>query len=95
MRKPKIKMCSCGAAKTAHGRTQYCSACYRRRAAQQYKIRPMVARALWLGELVRQPCEVCGATRTDGHHDDYSKPLEVRWLCRAHHAAAHSHGARA
>lgn len=33
-------------------------------------------------------CEVPGCDRSDvhGHHDDYSKPLEVRWLCPAHHA---------
>jgi hypothetical protein len=38
------------------------------------------------GKIVRGPCEVCG--RTDlihGHHEDYTKPLEVRWLCRTHH----------
>lgn len=42
--------------------------------------------AVKAGKIVRQPCEVCGATgRVHGHHDDYSKPLEVRWLCPAHH----------
>ena len=41
------------------------------------------------GKLVRQPCEKCGAEKTHGHHDDYSKPLDVRWLCSSCHAAEH------
>lgn len=36
------------------------------------------------GVLVRQPCEVCGS-KAQAHHNDYSKPLEVRWLCPLHH----------
>lgn len=36
-------------------------------------------------------CEVCGTTDAviHGHHDDYSKPLEVRWLCAACHRQWH------
>jgi hypothetical protein len=45
--------------------------------------------ALRSGLLVRQPCEVCGDEKVDGHHDDYTKPLEVRWLCRKHHLEYH------
>lgn len=45
--------------------------------------------AIERGELTRQPCEVCGATRVDAHHDDYSRPLDVRWLCRGHHLQIH------
>lgn len=42
------------------------------------------------GRLTRGPCEVCGAPRAQGHHDDYRQHLTVRWLCVKHHAAWHS-----
>lgn len=41
------------------------------------------------GKIRRQPCEVCGDPKVHGHHDDYSKRLEVRWLCSVHHAQVH------
>lgn len=43
------------------------------------------------GKLIRQPCEVCGAAKAQAHHDDYGKPLDVRWLCTTHHAEWHKH----
>lgn len=42
------------------------------------------------GRLQRQPCEVCGNKYSHGHHDDYDKPLSVRWLCPVHHAEWHN-----
>jgi len=52
--------------------------------------RSRVSNALRDGRLVRQPCEVCQATaRVQAHHDDYSKPLDVRWLCFTHHREHH------
>jgi len=49
-----------------------------------------VNRAVASGKLSREPCEVCGKPDgIHGHHDDYSKPLEVRWLCRKHHDEWH------
>lgn len=50
-------------------------------------------RAILSGALVRQPCEVCGNPKVDAHHVDYSRPLDVRWLCRRHHADAHKESA--
>lgn len=40
--------------------------------------------------LIPQPCEVCGSEIVDAHHDDYSKPLDVRWLCPLHHRRLHA-----
>ena len=43
--------------------------------------------AIALGILVRLPCAACGDPKTVAHHTDYTKPLEVQWLCKAHHQA--------
>lgn len=35
-------------------------------------------------------CEACGRPeRLDGHHYDYTKPLEVVWLCKPCHGQVH------
>lgn len=44
--------------------------------------------AIRSGNIVRpDQCEECGArgVQIEGAHGDYSKPLEVRWLCRRCH----------
>lgn len=56
----------------------------------RHKARWQVRRAIASGKLVRQPCEVCGTQPAHGHHDDYSKPLDVRWLCPVHHREHHA-----
>lgn len=53
--------------------------------------RSLVSSALRRGILKKQPCEVCGKRVVDAHHDDYTKPLEVRWLCRTCHLQWHQH----
>lgn len=52
--------------------------------------RRKVATEIEAGRLHRKPCEVCGAQRSDAHHDDYTKPLEVNWLCHSHHMLRHA-----
>ena len=49
----------------------------------------LVRAAIKAGRLVREECEVCGKEPTEAHHDDYSKPYDVRWLCKECHTAHH------
>ena len=41
------------------------------------------------GKLAPAPCERCGSGDVQKHHEDYTKPLEVRWLCRECHHSLH------
>lgn len=54
-----------------------------------HKARSLVARAIKTKKLFREPCEICGNTDVHAHHDDYAKPLNIRWLCVAHHSQWH------
>lgn len=56
---------------------------------KKVKARNLVDRAIRRGQLIRNPCEVCGNPKAQAHHDDYNKPLDVRWLCTTHHAQWH------
>lgn len=57
---------------------------------RKQKARWSAANAIRDGRLPRQPCEVCGSPKTDAHHDDYERPLDVRWLCRECHTQYHA-----
>ena len=67
---------------------------WRKRNRHKARAHSRVNDAIRYGRLVRQPCSVCGNTRSDAHHNDYSKPLEVLWLCRIHHKAVHGPSAK-
>lgn len=56
---------------------------------EKHKARNIVYFAIKSGKLTRQPCQVCGNPKVEAHHDDYSKPLDVRWLCHKHHREVH------
>jgi len=48
-----------------------------------------VARAIRKGDLIRMSCVRCGAEKTEAHHEDYDKPLDVVWLCTPCHKKRH------
>lgn len=56
---------------------------------RKLRARKTLRRALKKGTLARAACVECGAEETEGHHPDYSKPLEVVWLCHEHHMRRH------
>ena len=45
--------------------------------------------AIKKGDLIRGECELkdntCSKAKTQAHHEDYDKPLDVNWLCPSHH----------
>jgi hypothetical protein len=45
--------------------------------------------AVRTGKIERLPCFKCGDPKSEGHHPDYTKALEVIWACRTHHAEIH------
>lgn len=63
---------------------------YRKRYPEMHKATLRVRYAIVNGKLQKEPCSKCGRTdNVHGHHEDYSKPLDVVWLCLTHHAEIH------
>jgi hypothetical protein len=66
---------------------------YREANAEKVKARKLVSNAVAAGHIVRGACEresegTCKG-RVELHHDDYSRPLDVRPLCVKHHEELH------
>lgn len=61
----------------------------RRRSPEKSIARQRTARAIKSGKLLPRPCKVCGGKNVQAHHSDYSRPLDITWLCYAHHMEAH------
>ena len=62
---------------------------HRKKWPQAHRARNIVANAVRDKKLFREPCEVCAEKRAHAHHDDYARPLNVRWLCAVHHVEWH------
>lgn len=42
------------------------------------------------GLITRGPCRDCGTDDAQMHHEDYSRPIDITWLCRDCHLALHA-----
>lgn len=74
------------AGKAAHKKALHVS---KFRFPERAKARNAVSNATRDGRLEKLPCFVCGE-RAEAHHPDYSRPLDVVWLCVHHHKQAHA-----
>ena len=54
---------------------------------ERNKAHRAVFTALRNGSLKKEFC-FCGEKKVEAHHENYSKPLEVEWLCKIHHTIA-------
>lgn len=55
-----------------------------------YKAHSAVSNAVRDGRLAKEPCVFCRSKEVHAHHKDYSKPLDVVWLCpKCHHRMHH------
>jgi hypothetical protein len=57
---------------------------YRLQNKEKVLARKRVYIELRSGRMKKKPC-FCGSLIVEGHHNYYSKPLEVIWFCKKHH----------
>ena len=63
---------------------------YRNNHPLRAKANDALGNAIRDGRVTRDPCHCCGAAEVEGHHADYSRPLDVTWLCIDHHNQLHT-----
>lgn len=62
---------------------------YAKRHPNKVRAHQAVQKALKSGRLKKRSCTICRKKRAHAHHDDYSKVLDVIWLCHKHHLERH------
>lgn len=62
---------------------------WRKQNPEKYQAHLAVKKSLRHGVLKKKECAICG-DKAQAHHEDYSKPLEVIWLCQTHHSNLHA-----
>lgn len=67
-------------AKSREGRGRY---------LEKISARSILRYAVLSGTILKKPCRNCASLEVEAHHDDYSKPLDIIWLCKFHHGERH------
>ena len=56
---------------------------------EKHRANRLAQYAIKLGYIKRKECEMCGSKESIAHHPDYTKPLDVIFLCKIHHYEIH------
>lgn len=93
--------CRCGNEFASYSR-HLCVDCYRKRRHDKRndpnyaevilkeRVRSLTRMYIKMGTLVKENCTICGTNENiEAHHEDYTKPLDVMWLCRKDHRKLH------
>ena len=56
---------------------------------EKYAAHTALNTAIAAGRITRPGACVCGNNKLEAHHEDYSRPLDVDWLCRNCHQLIH------
>ena len=94
------KLCKCGNLRRLSGR--YCLDCHAAYMRTWRKTHPLTKSQVFKdtcrsyagvylrrGKIEKKGCQNCGDKDSQMHHEDYTKPLDVVWLCKEHHQGVH------
>ena len=62
----------------------------KKRYPERQKARMKLRYAVSVGKIQKKPCIKCGNEKSQAHHKDYNKPLDVIWVCALHHSELHN-----
>ena len=76
---------------TKNGKKRVYAAVYKsiKKLRHKHRARNTLNRAVARGQIQKKPCRICKNEKSEAHHPDYNKPLDVVWFCRPHHASVH------
>lgn len=63
---------------------------YKKKKKDKVNAQSCIYRALKKNKIFKLPCELCGESKVEAHHEDYKHPLIVIWLCRQCHSKIHT-----
>ena len=62
----------------------------RKKNPEKHRAYLIVKRAILSGKIDKFSCRICKDKKSQAHHEDYNKPLDVIWLCQKHHDIRHA-----